>query len=500
MKDKPSKIHRFATFVLDVEERRLLDDGKEIPLTPKTFDVLVHLVEHAGHLVLKDDLLRAVWPDSFVEEINVPRAVHHLRKVLGQDNNGRRFIETVPTKGYRFTMPVVIGTSDDKVLARADQSTADLQASADGSPAETDKPGIARHQAARPLEPGLPGRPILVTGLLSIFLALGSYWYGGTPLSIAGTKGQSPPTNSSGAYQLYLEGKFLLDRRHADDFRAALSKFEEALRLDPGFALAYAGKADAEWRGFTRPTRSHDDIARARNSVRSALELDPDNSYAHTLQCRIYATYDWNFAAAGKACRRAVEADPNSPDAHQELAMFLSQFGRHEEALAEIDTSIALAPTSHNKQQRALILFYSKRYSEGIEELKEIEASDADYPKWINWYWWFYAMNGETEKALEAYLAGHSESESELRSIYSNDGWKGVQRAIVEKYKHGDTRAFHAAALHCQLGNVDRSFEFLENELKNRALWMIHLRSDPRFDPCREDPRFESVLRRVGLI
>jgi DNA-binding winged helix-turn-helix (wHTH) protein/tetratricopeptide (TPR) repeat protein len=94
--------YRFKSFRLDVEERRLFRDDVPVQLEPKVFDVLALLVENSGHLVEKDKLLRTVWADSFVEELNVARAVYSLRKALGEDGNGNKFIETVPKKGYRF--------------------------------------------------------------------------------------------------------------------------------------------------------------------------------------------------------------------------------------------------------------------------------------------------------------------------------------------------------------------------------------------------------------
>ena len=102
--------YRFAPFILDVRERRLLRDGHPVPLTPKVFDTLVYLVERHGHLVGKEDLMTAVWGDSYVEEGSLPRTVHILRKALsgGDDHNElhRQYIETVPTKGYRFVADV----------------------------------------------------------------------------------------------------------------------------------------------------------------------------------------------------------------------------------------------------------------------------------------------------------------------------------------------------------------------------------------------------------
>ena len=106
MKGEKRHSYRFKAFRLEVEERQLLQNDQPISLTPKAFDVLVALVERSGHLVEKHELLRIVWTDSFVEEANVARLVHTLRKVLGDDGNGNKFIETVAKKGYRFVAKV----------------------------------------------------------------------------------------------------------------------------------------------------------------------------------------------------------------------------------------------------------------------------------------------------------------------------------------------------------------------------------------------------------
>lgn len=106
MDGEKKHFYQFKSFRLDVEERQLLHDNKAVPLTPKAFDVLVALVERNGHLVEKDELLKLVWADSFVEEANIARIVHTLRKLLEDDGNSNKFIETVAKKGYRFVAEV----------------------------------------------------------------------------------------------------------------------------------------------------------------------------------------------------------------------------------------------------------------------------------------------------------------------------------------------------------------------------------------------------------
>ncbi|MEP6946063.1 MAG: winged helix-turn-helix domain-containing protein [Acidobacteriota bacterium] len=105
--------YRFDSFLLNVGERQLFFSDKLVSLTPKAFDVLTILVANAGHLVLKDDLMKAVWTDSFVDEVNLPRTIHTLRRLLGEDQNGHKFIETVPTKGYRFVAGVRLVDDED---------------------------------------------------------------------------------------------------------------------------------------------------------------------------------------------------------------------------------------------------------------------------------------------------------------------------------------------------------------------------------------------------
>src|SRR5215831_20967413 len=99
-------IYEFGPFRLDEAEHLLLRDGEAVPLTPKAFDLLLALVERHGHLLEKDELLKTVWPDTFVEESNLSSNISQLRKALGDGENGQRYIETAPKRGYRFVAQV----------------------------------------------------------------------------------------------------------------------------------------------------------------------------------------------------------------------------------------------------------------------------------------------------------------------------------------------------------------------------------------------------------
>src|SRR5215472_18739400 len=102
----PDKTYQFGSFRLDILERQLACDRRVIPMRAKVFDTLCVLVQHAGRLVHKDELMKAIWPDSVVEENNLEHNLCVLRKVLGQNHRGQKIIETVPRQGYRFVAKV----------------------------------------------------------------------------------------------------------------------------------------------------------------------------------------------------------------------------------------------------------------------------------------------------------------------------------------------------------------------------------------------------------
>src|SRR5260370_13333211 len=106
MSKEPFNCYEFGPYRLDLHEGRLLRNGEPVPLTPKAFGTLVVLVQRSGHLVEKDELMKRLWPDNFVEESNLNQHVWTLRKALGENKAGNEYIETVPKRGYRFAAEV----------------------------------------------------------------------------------------------------------------------------------------------------------------------------------------------------------------------------------------------------------------------------------------------------------------------------------------------------------------------------------------------------------
>ncbi|HEY6401536.1 MAG TPA: transcriptional regulator, partial [Blastocatellia bacterium] len=116
--NQADRIYEFGPFRLEADEQLLLRDGEAIPLQPKAFDLLLILVENHGHLLGKDELLKAVWPDTVVEEVNLANNISILRKALAEGRSEQRFIETAPRRGYRFVAPVRELSGDERMRKR----------------------------------------------------------------------------------------------------------------------------------------------------------------------------------------------------------------------------------------------------------------------------------------------------------------------------------------------------------------------------------------------
>lgn len=178
------RLSEFGPFRLDPPERLLLRDGQPVPLSPKAYDLLVTLVAHAGHLMTKDDLLKEVWPGTFVEEGNLSYTVSLLRKALGDDSEPYRYIETVPKRGYRFKEPVAIPDETHSLSSSTSVSTTQTGAN------RADAPAVDRRRRG-----ALMAALIMAAAILAVWL-----WSGSPQESL--TRGGSPRIASLGVLPL----------------------------------------------------------------------------------------------------------------------------------------------------------------------------------------------------------------------------------------------------------------------------------------------------------
>jgi serine/threonine protein kinase/TolB-like protein len=324
-------------------------------------------------------------------------------------------------------------------------------------------------------------------------------------------------TDNEEAYRLYLQGMYFYDRRTRTDAHKAVEVLEQAVRLDPGYARAWAGLAHAHRYlinlGSVNQTNIHDETRKSMQAVNRALALDNSVSEAHSALCDNKMYYEYDFAGAETACRRAVELKPNSPLARNTFGRFLWSRGRFDEAISEFKTAIELEPTSYFHQIVYLTcLAQSRRYDEAfrqMDRIAELNPGNAFRLYWQNagalmtvesppkaferWMKYLKSANLKTVNTDEQPISVET-----YEKIYQTAGWQGVMREQARMNRENPVEhMFIIAAIHAQTGDKDTAMEFLEKSYQRREFWMAHLKIEPRLDSLRGDPRFEELVRRV---
>ncbi len=333
----------------------------------------------------------------------------------------------------------------------------------------------------------------------------------------SGTPSAKRGTENEEAYRLYLQGLYFNDKRTEPDALKAIEAFEQAVRLDPNYARAWAGIATARRSianglapasNFGRDTVIHEQHRISMEAVNKALELDPNLSEAYSALCENKLNYEYDFAAAETACKRAIELDPNSPLAHTTYARFLFGPGRRfDDAIAEIKTAIDLDPTSLLPQiVYTVCLTYARRYDEAARQLERLAQRN---PKGAVVHFWLVgggAMPGNDAEAFERLkrfqiLAGTNEETIRIfKTAYQAAGWQGVLREQAKISDNYNSALFLRACIYAQIGDKKKAFEYLEKAYERREHWMAYLQTDPRLDPLRDDPRFDEMVKCVGIL
>ena len=322
-----------------------------------------------------------------------------------------------------------------------------------------------------------------------------------------------PQSQSSDAYQLYLQGRFAWNKRTPDGIKRGLDFFEQATHADPTFALAYAGLADCycvmgagEFAIF--PPRQV--MPKAKAAALRAVELNDTSAEAHTAMASVSFWYDWDWATAERELQRAIELNPGYPTAHCWYAEFLSAMGRFDKSIAEARRATDLDPLSiATMWTLARVLNLAGDQHGAIAEMKkalEIEPSSLR-PHYL--MGWAYYKIGEFDKAYEALettirLGGDNPfKKGFLGHIYAATGRVDDARTLltelIDLSKTRFVSAFYIAIVYAALGEIDAAFEHLERAFEERSSYMAYYGVTPFLDRLKGDARYGLMLQRLGL-
>lgn len=606
-----SEIYEFGPYRLDAREHSLLLDGRAVALTPKALDTLIVLVRNQPKVVSKEDLLRTVWPGTFVEEGILAQNILTLRKAL----QNPEWIETVPRRGYRFAMQVTapVGGEPERLpspvvprfgsrfpgwwLAAATMlaiaaavgvvalrwgrakpqihSLAVLPLHAiDEEPAHLglgladviiNRLGMLSELAVRPTsairkfaegptpDPVAVGRELGVDAVLEgnvqrdgdrvrvtvqlLKVADGSALWSGQldqPYhdlfaledAIAGqvanglvldltaperVRLRKRYTENSQAWQAYLRGRYLWSRRTAEGYTKAIAEFQEAARIDPNYALAYAGLADAYALLGSNPNQAlprAKAMEKARAAALKSIALDADLAEAHTALAFILMHYDWKCAEAEKEYRRALSLNPSYATAHQWRAVNLLVTGHADEGLQELKSAQTLDPTSLIVMADTIQMdVFTGRLEDAEAQGKRALNIDPSFSLARNWVSWAYTAQHRYAEAA-AVLGPDTQGLDVIRSdalayAYAMEGRVADARALlgklVERARQEHGLEFMVASEYAALGDAEGMVPWMERAFSERIGALLLLRLHPKFDRVREDPRFHGFVARVGL-
>ena len=629
------RFYEFGEFRVDAIERVLLREGTPVTLPPKVFDTLLALVERNGHIVEKEELIRQLWPDTFVEENNLSQYISAIRKALGDGRHQQRYIETVPRRGYRFAGGVrvvwedreqLIGVSHTKMSLRIHEETETSDAIVPVPVVQ--RAGVRRaviaaavvllvfsavfvtatilrrgdSVAASPLPIktlavlplasgagedqflGLSVADQLIAGFnqsldINIRPANSVYKYmaiqrdavaAGRELKadavfdgeaqkigdriavtirlLATSDGRllwkarheddlrntsrlttslvdkaarevfavsasslksvlaKPNTTSTAAHEAYVKGRYYWNNRTAEGLHKSIVFFEQAITLDPNYALAVAGLADAyafdyiQWR-------------KAEPTARKALELDGALGQAHATIGFVRWFWLWDWAEADREFKLAVALSPDYATAHQWYAGYLISRYYLREARDEMRRALELEPFSLAiNADMAQVLYFTGDLDGAIQQAQQTLALDQNFLNAHLYLYQAYTLKGMYDQAVAEYFkmeeilnrdpTFYRQDEKTLRAAYAQNGIQGFWREKLrtQPYPEENKDPYQRAEYHALLGEKDQAVNVLAEAIKRRDPAAVFARVNPMFKNLYDQPRFLLLMEQVDKV
>lgn len=590
-------LYQFGPFQLDSSGHLLMREGKPVSLTPKALDTLLVLVQAGGRVLQKDEILKKVWPDTFIEEATLAQNIFTLRKILGVDENGRPYIETIPRRGYRFVADVkLLGPGGVAFEAEPEGDAAQEIAPAAQPPAAAPEKSLAvlplvnqsqdqemeyfvegftdniinnlaqvpqlrvmarstvfRYKS-RELDPIQAGRELgvqsvlvgrvvqfgerLVISMELVDVANGWHiWgeqYNRPPADIfdvqeeifrnvcdklqldfaksgRGALTRRHTTNAE-AYRLYLMGRYHWNKRTGDGYLKSIACYRQAIEVDPNYALAYSGLADAyslqcsAFYGFRQPTEI---MPRARAAVEKALQIDDSLAEVHTSLAYIKLVYEWDWAGAEAGFKRALALEPRCAHAHHWYSHYLMAVGKNQAALEENQTAMRLDPhdPTYNQHLGWYYLFIGD-YDKAAEPLRMlIEQEPSFYPAHII-LGIVYRQKGMFAEAIEEFQAARQLEDTApaiafIGNMYGISGDKKKAREMLGELKKRARQQYVSA--YCKtmiaigLEEYDEAFAHLDDAYYEHSEWLTWIKVNWMLEPLRSDPRYDRLVQRLGF-
>jgi TolB-like protein/DNA-binding winged helix-turn-helix (wHTH) protein len=316
-----------------------------------------------------------------------------------------------------------------------------------------------------------------------------------------------PMTTDLEAYNLYLQGQFHRRRSSASSKRTAVEFYRQAIERDPSFAEAYVGLAILlSEAGVSGLLRSSEAFPESQAALAKALELNPLLASAYSTRGWISMHHEWNWNAAERDLRRAIELGPADPETHHAYSHYLLAMRRFRESLLESQRAIDLDPLNAGMRGHLILHFdLAHEFARAIDAAKVTRDIDPGNPDAWNYGLIAYESSDRFEQAISAraQLEQPPELLAALRTGLAAAGkrgyWSAVRDHELRNAKEGQARASTLSSAFARLGQDDEAIDWLERAFRDREGWVVYLNSNAAFDGLRANPRFKDLVARIGL-
>jgi TolB-like protein len=317
-------------------------------------------------------------------------------------------------------------------------------------------------------------------------------------------------TEDSEAYQLYLQGRFFWNKRNEEGLKSAIRYFEKSLEKDPNYALAWAGLADTysligEYTSISR----RELYPKQMKAVNKALEIDNRLAEAHISLAISLMLNEWDWINSEKEYRIGIELNPNYATGHHWYAEWLLFNGKFDEAFREISLAVELDPVSQGiLKDKGIHFYYSRQYDQAIDTATKTLELDPNFAPAYRLLSLAYQGKGMFNKAIVEnqrwgeHTGNKVKTEVALVQIYAAAGYKDEATKLLShidanNLSGNDYRGM--ATTYASLGKNDKAFEWLEKSYERREESLCSIKIDPKMDSLRSDPRFDELVKKIGL-
>ena len=317
-------------------------------------------------------------------------------------------------------------------------------------------------------------------------------------------------TEDSQAYQLYLQGRFFWNKRDDEGLNIAIRYFEEALKKDPNYALAWAGLADSyslmgEYTNISR----REFYPKQMEAINKALEIDDHLAEAHISLAISLMLNEWDWINSEKEFKIGIDLNPNYATGHHWYSQWLLYHGRFDEALNEISLAIELDPVSQGiLKDKGIHHYYHREYDEAIASGLQVLELNSGFAPAHRLLSLAYAGKGLFNKAIGAnqkwgeLTRNRTKTEVSLVQIYAASGLKSQAARMIKNIESGDLGANDIrgmALVYAALNENDMAFSWLEKSYEKHEESLCNIRIDPKLDSLRSDPRYDLLVKKIGL-